>query len=574
MRPAELRAPTGAPSSCSPPDDAPLRRTAAGRPLRRDRLDPLDRAAAWMEGRGLVFFAALSVAYWGVTLVLAARKLMWNDELYTYYMAVLPTMRDVWQALLTGGEQTPPFFYLVTRGAFALFGTTHVSIRLPEMIGVWVMSACLLAFVARRATWYAALCAATFPLVTMTYHYAFEARAYGLVLGFGGVAIVCWQVAASNRHRALALAGLAASLSAALATHYYAVFLVAPLALAEAVRSLERRRLDLAMWLAFAAPAVVLALHLPLLRAGASYSGTFWAPPQWVNVPDFYDHLLAPAVVPVTVILVLAAVHATLRPTGATPAPAEEGRRVPLHEVALAIGFVAIPFASVLVAKLVTGAFTYRYALPAVIGFALLAGFATAGAFRRHAAMRLAVVLCLGGWFLLAQARELIYPTGFSMPVSRVSVERPAEWLRAGDYGDLPLVIADPHTLTVLSHYSAPDIRERIVYLADPARALEYLGHNSVERGMLDLLGPWFGMNIQPFEPFMAAHPRVLVYGDFIRLGFLNWMLPELQARGLHIELLNREGDNLFLLVSRPETTDGEGRAIAALAAQPAARDR
>jgi hypothetical protein len=79
-------------------------------------------------------------------------------------------------------------------------------------------------------------------------------------------------------------------------------------------------------------------------------------------------------------------------------------------------------------------------------------------------------------------------------------------------------------------------------------------------------------MNIQPFEPFMAAHPRVLVYGDFIRLGFLNWMLPELQARGLHIELLNREGDNLFLLVSRTEGTDGDASAVGSAATTPAAR--
>lgn len=79
---------------------------------------------------------------------------------------------------------------------------------------------------------------------------------------------------------------------------------------------------------------------------------------------------------------------------------------------------------------------------------------------------------------------------------------------------------------------------------------MKHLGHNSVERGMLGLLKPWFGMNIVEFEPFIGEHPKVLVYG---RSG-LNWILPELQARGMRIELLNREGDNLFLLVTRPDS--------------------
>ena len=77
-----------------------------------------------------------------VTIVFAQRKLMWNDELYTYYMARLPSMSDVWAALMSGGEQTPPFFYWTTRVSFALFGVNNLSVRLPEMLGFWVMLAC------------------------------------------------------------------------------------------------------------------------------------------------------------------------------------------------------------------------------------------------------------------------------------------------------------------------------------------------------------------------------------------------------------------------------------------------
>ena len=91
------------------------------------------------------------------------------------------------------------------------------------------------------------------------------------------------------------------------------------------------------------------------------------------------------------------------------------------------------------------------------------------------------------------------------------------------------------------------------MYLADPDLALKHLGHNSVERGMLDLLRPWFGMNVVEFEPYMAGHSRFLVYGDFVRLSFLNWLLPELHARGWRTELLNLGGDNMLFLAARDQ---------------------
>ena len=68
---------------------------------------------------------------------------------------------------------------------------------------------------------------------------------------------------------------------------------------------------------------------------------------------------------------------------------------------------------------------------------------------------------------------------------------------------------------------------------------------------MLDLLRPWFRLNVVEFEPYMAAHARFLVYGDFVRLSFLNWLLPELHERGWRTELLKRGGDDLLLLAYR-----------------------
>jgi hypothetical protein len=233
------------------------------------------------------------------------------------------------------------------------------------------------------------------------------------------------------------------------------------------------------------------------------------------------------------------------------PALGTRAPSLPVHEVVAACGFILVPFACVVLAKVAIGAFTHRYAMPAVLGFGVVAGFGSAAVFGRQPLMRAAMVASLVSWFALSQARELIYPTGYSLPVTPGNIRQAAEWVKAAPRADIPLVVADPHTFTVLSHYGPPDIKNRMVYLADPVLALKQLGHNSVERGMCDLLKPWFRMNVVAFEPFVTEHPQFLVVGDFYELGFLNWITPELQRRGMRLELLNRAGDQLFLLASR-----------------------
>src|SRR5262249_54774840 len=152
--------------------------------------------------------------YFSVTCVLASYKLLFNDELYTLYISRVSRMSDIWAALMTGGEQTLSLLYWITRGMLAIFGENPLAIRLPEVIGYWVMSICLFSFVSRRAPAVYGFLAMLFPLVTEAYIYAYEARSYALVLGFMGLALLCWQSTAAER-RLLPLAGLAMSLAAA-----------------------------------------------------------------------------------------------------------------------------------------------------------------------------------------------------------------------------------------------------------------------------------------------------------------------------------------------------------------------
>jgi hypothetical protein len=61
-----------------------------------------------------VLFGYLTVLIGGA-LVVSTRRLLWNDELHTNYIATLPSFSEVWSALSTGQEQIPPAYYAIVR---------------------------------------------------------------------------------------------------------------------------------------------------------------------------------------------------------------------------------------------------------------------------------------------------------------------------------------------------------------------------------------------------------------------------------------------------------------------------
>lgn len=504
----------------------------------------LARAArAFMERNTFWSLCGFSLLYLTWTLLLASQKLLWNDELYTYHIALLPGPTHIWSALMTGAEQIPPSFHLLTRGVLHLFGVNNISIRLPEMLGFLAMMLCLFRFVAKRSSPFYGFVAMGFPLITGAYKYAYEARPYGLVLGFSGLALICWQAAAEGQRRKLALVFLTLSLVGALASHYYAILVFFALGVGEIARSLSRRRLDLPIWLAFAVAAVVpILLFSPLILQSRTYAGTFWARVSLSQVPRFYQGLLQPATVPLAVTLLLAATYTMFRPAAPHPEPR---RQLPLHELAAALGFLVLPPVAFTIVTLVTNAFVGRYVLPTVIGFSILVAFALYSLPRGRALIGTALLLFMSGWFTVTQLQTL-----------RTTVETSRDRFEAiqllQSEGDpyLPIVASEPHIFMALAYYAPPDITSRLVYLGDPEASLRRLGHNSVDRGMLDLIGPWFHLPVKEYRPYIRSHRRFLVYGN---VGWLAWLPDELQADNMRLELEARRKDEFLFLVSAPE---------------------
>jgi Dolichyl-phosphate-mannose-protein mannosyltransferase len=514
---------------------------------RSGRIELAEAIAGVCERHRIWLLCGFSVLYLAVVGVIAARKHLANDELYTLNIARLPGLDEVWSALLTGAEQLPPFFYVLMRGSLAPLGESNLSLRLPAIIGVWVMGLCLFRFVSRRSTALYGLVAMLFPLTTGAYYYAFEARPYALVLGFSGLALVCWQSLTEGEGRALSLVGLALSLAAAISCHYYAILVLIPFICGETARMLSRRRCDIPVWVAMAASLTPLLIFLPLITRARSYSKAFWSQPGWGDIPGFFYFILMSTALPMTAILILSVLYTALFPTNIRPANDQSRFGLRGYEIVAAVGFLAIPFVAVALAMFVTGAFANRYALPAVLGLGILMPFA----FHQLLGSREALTLLL----ILALAFGFVRRAGMTLEESAKqakNLEGAVGMLQNEDTRNLPIVCSDPHIFLLLSQYGPPEIRSRLVYTADPEASMRYLGHDSIEQGMIDLLKPWFRLNVQEYRIFIAT--STASGRSFLLCGepgyFLNWVFQDLVSSDAQLELIDRHKEFLLFLVN------------------------
>jgi hypothetical protein len=424
-----------------------------------------DRMAERMRrGKYLILFL-FSVVYFAVTCFRASQKLFWIDELYTLYLSRLPDMASVWNALKQGVDFNPPFLYLFTRVSEFLFGRGQVAARLPEIVGFWIFCLCLFRFASARTSVLAGAISMLFPMVTTAYFYGYEARSHGIVLGFAGIALICWQAASRSRRKAWWLTGLSLALLCAILTHTYAVLLIVPFVLAELTRLQSVRRVDWPTWLAIFSPLAGALVYLPLFRAAKAIIPPDDYPANLNTLAGSWTYQLTPALGALLVALVLYFVF-TFVPARPSAAPYAE-RSLDMPESVALIAFVAMPFFSLLLAKLAGAPYVPRYSISAVAGFGCLLGIVAA----RKTPVGLGVFL-----FLLAQI-------GFSLlqfAFDRTVVE-PFTSLRLGTTTDLEheyeavrsladktstIVLFDSLEFLPIIHYAPPDISPRLVYSA------------------------------------------------------------------------------------------------------------
>jgi hypothetical protein len=214
--------------------------------------------------------AALIVLASALRLATLTEQSFWYDEAFTPVHVLHPRLSATLSAVVHH-ENTPPLWYLLAWLDTRLFGDGALALRLPSALAgiatvpvVWAIGKELSG---RRAALIGAAIVAVNPLFVW---YSQEARAYGLFVFFAALAMLCFvrmlRAPSVRRGAWFALSG-----ALALLTHYFAVFLLVPMALL-LLRERSTRRLALP---AAAALALVGLALLPLISAQGGH-GTQW----------------------------------------------------------------------------------------------------------------------------------------------------------------------------------------------------------------------------------------------------------------------------------------------------------
>ena len=186
------------------------------------------------------------------------RQSFWLDELVT--VSLLRLDFDDLLRTIPESEATPYLYYVLAWPWTRLFGFDEVGLRsLSALAGAAIVPVAYGAgavLVSRRTGLVAAALVSVHPFLVW---YSQEARAYGLFALLAAVSVLFFGQALRAGGR-WAFVGWAVASSLALATHYFAVFLIVPEAVWLLLRSPARRPALLATVL----PSVVLLVHLPL----------------------------------------------------------------------------------------------------------------------------------------------------------------------------------------------------------------------------------------------------------------------------------------------------------------------
>lgn len=523
-------------------------------------LAQLEKIALAFEARGsMLVFAFFVPVYVTITILVARHKLLWDDEFFTLYLSRPATMGQMLAGLKTGADQHPPLFYYLIHQITAIFGLSHITLRLLPMAGFGLMCVCLFYLLRNRTSVLWAFLGMLMPLTSSAIYYATEARGYGSMLGFCSLALLAWQrITSSHRRRVFWLATLFFASAMAVSSHYYAVLFFFALGLGEIARCLQLRRIDPWVWLTLAGAAIPLLAFLSIIRSANSYSAHFWAIPIWGSLLEFYPGILGN----LANILILGSIPfliAALRSESYEQGGRERIlRHFSTYEVVAWACITAVPLFAMLLAKYVTHGFTERYALAGIIGTIVVLchfGFSVAPRPRSFP-----LLLCCAAllYFVVHGIR--------TMRIEGVAVDRLSEQMHLlGDHAYSPLALSDITIFHQVSFYSPRAMIQNVAFVASPASSVKYLEQDTVDRGLLDLR-PWFPLQIVPSQTFLAEHREFLVYAY---IGAWSWLTYDLIPPYYDTRMLERYNSDVLLRAQRltdrpPDVTDASGQSAAA----------
>jgi hypothetical protein len=474
----------------------------------------LDAWALWLDRRPAMVLTFLAAVYL-VSLQPLIHRMLWFDELHTFYIAQAPTVARFIEEVRRL-DWNPPLMFALVRGSFTLFGISELTTRLPAVLGYFLASACMFVFVRRRAgALWAAVGVALFWYSPFSY-FASEARPYGILLGFMGVTLVAWDSAATRSKRGWALAGIAAGNTGMMLSHVFGPLVIMPFCVGELVRNWRQRRIDWPMWAALLLPLISAVVYIPLVQ---SAEAAVFPPENQGSIQKavwFYSKVFVQVLPPLLAAAAVAFAIALRRRRASGNDDAAPGFAA--HEVAFFVPSLLSPALLNAVAMRTHTAFYDRYGITMVLTMCVFLALFVAYESRLNRVAGFAAAVVTVGFLLLRVIGTLVaQPPAYSSKFTQVHPE-------------LPFVDNSALTFLEMDHREDSAFLRRLYFLSDRASAIQY-AHSTLTEGM-PVLKQYFPVraNTPTYSDFVAQHRHFLVYGMIDEQG--EWLLKKLRAEG------------------------------------------
>ncbi|MDE1155717.1 MAG: glycosyltransferase family 39 protein [Acidobacteriaceae bacterium] len=392
-------------------------------------------------------------------MLLAHGKVLWGDEFVTYWVGQQRSFHGIWSALRSGADPNPPLMHVLSWWSTSLFGSNALAIRLPSIAGVGLAVASLWFLVRRYASRSAAAAACLALMATRGFDYSYDARSYGLLLGFALASLFCWTRTlpapqAKSSSDIVSISLMALFLAADLSSNYYGVMAFFPIAAGELALSWQHKRLRWPVWAGLGLASLPLFGYLPLIHGNiAEFGPHAWNKPSLSILPESYFLLVEGVFWPVAFLALWYGVirkKATTRSEALTP--------VALR-VALAV-LLLYPLLGFAIAYGGAGMISARCVIPVCGAFALTGAFLLERLGSRR--LLLGSVAFLSLWviaresacgILLLQQRHAF----FQLRNAVESAQAPGE----------PVFVADSLVVMPLWWYSSASLRQQLRFPID-----------------------------------------------------------------------------------------------------------
>jgi hypothetical protein len=505
--------------------------------------ETLEKLANWFDARPKLLLTSLILIYANIALPIAFFKPLWHDELITYDLASLPSIRQMLHGIWLH-DLNPPLLYfldfIVLRIPGAHLSDHFVSLaaRLPSILGGLIACVGLFVGLRRRVGNLYALALVCIYLNTTFSKYITEDRPYALVSGLIVGLILVWMRA---REPGRSLVWVVFSLALGLAimgTHFMSGPVMLAFFAATVVSGLSQRRIDLPLLSSFVFP---FAIPLAYVAKISGYGSMVFPPAMqatWIEIPIEYALLLGPRLL---VCGALLAVYVVLRSLLLSTVTAKPVRHPALStrlivspfEWVLLFGILLQPAVAVLAIMRAHGAFFVRYGLPGCIAIAILITIFIYFLFNGSKSAALLVV------FVSAMVSLSSLHTSLSQFVL-APLKTQASHTATPNYHtiqpDLPFVTASGLTYVEMNHREPVDFLRRVYYLTDTSAAIQY-AHATLFENEDDLRRAFnYPSHVEPLRSFTAEHPRFLVLGTVNQPE--DWLLRKLLADGEDVRLV------------------------------------